>query len=80
MGYRVTVYEATSIVGGMLRHGIPEYRLARRLIDKEIDKIRKLGIEILFNTPLHENFGLDELSSRALLPSLSQWARNAGAI
>src|SRR5512138_2215497 len=38
MGYAVTVFEATGVPGGMLRHGIPEYRLPRSLIDKEIEK------------------------------------------
>ncbi len=61
MGYQVTVFEATSVAGGMLRHGIPEYRLSRSLIDKEISKIAFLGVEILYNTPLNEKFGLQEL-------------------
>ncbi len=61
MGYSVTVFEATSVGGGMLRHGIPEYRLPRTLIDKEIDKVRSLGVEVKYNTPLSEKFGLKEL-------------------
>ena len=61
MGYSVTVFEASNIAGGMLRHGIPEYRLSRTLIDKEIEKITSLGVEIRYNTPLSESFGLGEL-------------------
>lgn len=61
MGYAVTVFEATAVAGGMLRHGIPEYRLSRSLIDKEIEKIRSLGVEIRFNTPLNEARGIREL-------------------
>jgi NADPH-dependent glutamate synthase beta subunit-like oxidoreductase/ferredoxin len=61
MGYAVTVFEATGVPGGMLRHGIPEYRLSRSLIDKEISKIASLGAEIRFNTPLSESFGLAQL-------------------
>jgi NADPH-dependent glutamate synthase beta subunit-like oxidoreductase len=64
MGYQVTVFEATNVAGGMLRHGIPEYRLSRSLIDKEIEKIRFLGVEIRYNTPLDEKFGLQELKSQ----------------
>ncbi|HXG00126.1 MAG TPA: FAD-dependent oxidoreductase, partial [Bacteroidota bacterium] len=64
MGYQVTVFEATSVAGGMLRHGIPEYRLSRSLIDKEIEKIRFLGVEIRFNTPLTEKFGVRELRAQ----------------
>jgi formate dehydrogenase beta subunit len=63
MGYQVTVFEATGIPGGMLRHGIPEYRLSRSLIDKEIEKIRFLGVEIRYNTPLDEKFGIAELKA-----------------
>lgn len=61
MGYRVTVFEATDVPGGMLRHGIPEYRLPRTLIDKEIEKIRFLGVEPRYGSPLNETFGIDQL-------------------
>lgn len=64
MGYSVTIFEATGVGGGMLRHGIPEYRLSRTLIDKEIDKVRSLGVEILYNTPLTEKLGLKELKKQ----------------
>ena len=64
MGYQVTVFEATNVAGGMLRHGIPEYRLSRSLIDKEIEKIRFLGVEIRYNTPLNEKFGIKELRAQ----------------
>lgn len=63
MGYQVTVFEATGVAGGMLRHGIPEYRLSRSLIDKEIEKIKFLGVEIRYNTPLTQTFGLKELKA-----------------
>lgn len=61
MGYRVTVFEATSVAGGMLRHGIPEYRLSRSLIDKEIEKIASRGVEIRYNAPVSKEFGLTEI-------------------
>jgi NADPH-dependent glutamate synthase beta subunit-like oxidoreductase len=61
MGYRVTVFEATGVSGGMLRHGIPEYRLMRSVIDKEIEKIRGLGVDVLYQRPLNERFGLSDL-------------------
>ena len=63
MGYAVTVFESTAVPGGMLRHGIPEYRLARSLIDKEVDKIQFLGVTIRYNTPLSDRFGLKQLRS-----------------
>lgn len=64
MGYHVTVFEATGVAGGMLRHGIPEYRLSRSLIDKEIEKITFLGVEMRYNTPVNDKFGLQELKSQ----------------
>ena len=64
MGYQVTVFEATNVAGGMLRHGIPEYRLSRSLIDKEIEKITFLGVEIRYNAPLNDKFGLRELKAQ----------------
>lgn len=63
MGYRVTMLEASNAPGGMLIHGIPEFRLPRAVIDKEIAKIQSLGVEILTDAPLNENFGLTQLRS-----------------
>ena len=65
MGYQVTVFEATNVAGGMLRHGIPEYRLSRTLIDKEIEKIKFLGVEIRYNTPLNKKFGIQDLKKES---------------
>ncbi len=64
MGYRVTVFEATDQVGGMMYHGIPEFRLARAVIEKEIQKTVDLGVEIKLNTPLNDQFGFKELKEQ----------------
>jgi formate dehydrogenase (NADP+) beta subunit len=64
MGYNVTIFEATPVAGGMLRHGIPEYRLPRTLIEKEIDKVKSLGVEVRYNTPLSDKFGLGDLKAQ----------------
>lgn len=61
MGYRVTIFEATGIAGGMMFHGIPEFRLGRSIIEKEIGKILSLGVELKLNTPLRPEFGLKQL-------------------
>ncbi len=61
MGYQVTIFEATDQAGGMMFHGIPEFRLSRAVIDKEIAKVRQLGVEIRYHTPLTAEFGLREL-------------------
>jgi NADPH-dependent glutamate synthase beta subunit-like oxidoreductase len=63
MGYRLTVFEASDRAGGMMYHGIPEFRLARAIIEKEIQKTVDLGVEIKLNAPLSENFGLQELKA-----------------
>jgi NADPH-dependent glutamate synthase beta subunit-like oxidoreductase len=60
-GLSVTVFEATGIPGGMLRHGIPEYRLTRSLIELEVNRIQDLGVEIRYNTPLTAKFGISDL-------------------
>lgn len=61
MGYRVTVFEASEAPGGMMVQGIPEFRLSRVLLEKEIRKIVELGVELKLNCPLREGFGLREL-------------------
>ena len=61
IGYKVTVFERTDVLGGMMRHGIPEFRLPRTLIEKEIRKITDLGVEVLPFAPLTKNFGIGEL-------------------
>jgi NADPH-dependent glutamate synthase beta subunit-like oxidoreductase len=64
MGYPVTLFEATNQPGGMMFHGIPEFRLARSIIEKEINKILQLGAEIKLNAPLTEQFGIRQLRSQ----------------
>lgn len=55
LGYGVTVYDANEKPGGMLRYGIPEYRLPYKQVDKDIDYIKNLGVEIKQDTRI----GLD---------------------
>lgn len=61
MGYRVTIFEHFSLPGGMLRVGIPSYRLPKEILDKEIKKVETLGVKIKTNTTLGKNITLDEL-------------------
>ncbi|MFH1351448.1 MAG: FAD-dependent oxidoreductase [Pseudomonadota bacterium] len=61
LGYGVTVFEARSQAGGMMRYGIPAYRLPREIIDKEIQEIMALGIEFRPNQVLGRDFTLDRL-------------------
>src|SRR5512143_1743997 len=60
-GYRPTIFEALSKPGGMLRVGIPDYRLPKEVLDREIDNILRLGVELKTNTALGRDFTLDSL-------------------
>jgi formate dehydrogenase beta subunit len=64
MGYHVTIFEASHTAGGMLRHGIPEYRLSRSLLEKEVQKITFLGVDIQYHRPLTTEFGIRELRAQ----------------
>lgn len=61
LGHDVTVFEAAAEPGGMMRFGIPEYRLPRALIRAEVEKIVSLGVTLRLGTPLSPAFGLSEL-------------------
>ena len=61
MGYQATVFEAQSVPGGMLRLGIPEYRLPRELIRLEIQAILSLGVTLEVNQRLGQDFTLKSL-------------------
>ncbi len=52
MGHAVTVYEAGPFAGGMMRFGIPKYRLPREVLDAEVQRIADLGVEIRLNTKI----------------------------
>lgn len=61
LGYEVTVFEAQSVAGGMLRLGVPEYRLPRELIRLEVNAILSLGIELKLNSAIGRDFTIAEL-------------------
>ncbi|MDD2620224.1 MAG: FAD-dependent oxidoreductase, partial [Syntrophomonadaceae bacterium] len=60
-GHQVTVYEAMPQAGGMLRYGIPRYRLPKELLDQEIEIIRKLGVEFIYNSRIGQDINLESL-------------------
>jgi NADPH-dependent glutamate synthase beta subunit-like oxidoreductase len=60
-GYKVTVFEELPKPGGMLAWGIPSYRLPRDILEKEIDDIRALGVEIRLNTRVGRDITLEKL-------------------
>ena len=61
MGYDVTVFEALHIAGGVLVYGIPEFRLPKRTVQKEIDGLLKMGVKIETNTVIGKTFTINEL-------------------
>ena len=61
MGYRVTVFESFPHPGGMMRYGIPAYRLPREVIDYEVDYIKRLGVDIRYNVTVGKDIQLEEL-------------------
>ena len=61
LGYPVTVFEALPVAGGMMRVGIPEYRLPREVLDREIADIEALGVEIRTNTRVGSDIGFSDL-------------------
>ncbi|MBP7403213.1 MAG: FAD-dependent oxidoreductase, partial [Clostridia bacterium] len=63
LGYDVTVYESQAVAGGMLAFGIPEYRLPKAMLEKEIDTIRNVGIRILSGTEVGRDITFEELRS-----------------
>jgi NADPH-dependent glutamate synthase beta subunit-like oxidoreductase len=63
LGYHVTLFEAKSELGGMLRYGIPSYRLPRSILDSEIERIHSLGIQIGLETTLGKDLTWKDLES-----------------
>lgn len=63
LGYPVTVFEAFSKPGGMLRYGIPDYRLPPEILDKEISRIEELGVEIKCNQIIGKDFPYEDLQN-----------------
>jgi glutamate synthase (NADPH/NADH) small chain len=61
LGYPVTIYEALHAAGGVLRYGIPEFRLPKAVLDWEIGLLQAMGVEIVCNVIIGKTFTLDEL-------------------
>ena len=74
-GHAVTVYEAMPFMGGMLRYGIPEYRLPKALLQKEIDLIEKTGVVLNCNVRIGDDMSLEELRQKfdAVIVAAGAW-------
>ncbi len=60
-GYKVTVFEALHTAGGVLVYGIPEFRLPNRIVEKEVETLKELGVEIKTNVIIGKTLTIDEL-------------------
>lgn len=70
-GYSVAVFESLSEPGGMLRKCIPDYRLPKTVLDTEIKRIKKMGVEIRNNVTVGKDLTIDDLLQRGYKPYLS---------
>lgn len=67
LGYRPTVFEQRRKVGGLLRYGIPEYRLPEKILDAELERLLGCGIELRTNKRMGRDFSLSELRDFAAI-------------
>ena len=77
LGHRCTVYEKHERPGGMMNQGIPEFRLPRDHLDREIDQIRQMGVEIICNTSIGSDIPLAKLLSdfdAVIMAAGTSWA------
>ncbi len=61
LGYKVTVYEALHLAGGVLVYGIPEFRLPKSIVQKEVDTLKALGVDVETNAVIGKTLTVDEL-------------------
>ena len=60
-GYKVTIYEALHTAGGVLVYGIPEFRLPKAIVAKEVDTLKALGVDVETNVVIGKTLTIDEL-------------------
>jgi glutamate synthase (NADPH/NADH) small chain len=63
LGYQVTVYEALHEIGGVLKYGIPEFRLPNTIVEKEIDSLRKAGVDFEADVVVGKTISYDDLQN-----------------
>ena len=75
MGHEVTIFEAMPKLGGMLRYGIPEYRLPKEVLDEEINLIEKMGVELIPNTKIGLDISFESIKNDydAVLVGIGAW-------
>ncbi len=75
-GHEVTVYDAMPFMGGMLRYGIPEYRLPKKVLQEEIDAIAGMGVKMINNVRIGADIQLDDLrrDNDAVIVAIGAWS------
>ena len=63
LGYDVTVFEALHEIGGVLKYGIPEFRLPNSVVDVEIENLRKMGVEFIKDCIIGKTISVKDLES-----------------
>ncbi|MGM9637201.1 MAG: NADPH-dependent glutamate synthase [Eubacteriales bacterium] len=61
LGYKVTIYEALHLAGGVLVYGIPEFRLPKAIVQKEVEKLQQMGVDVETNVVIGKTITIDEL-------------------
>jgi NADPH-dependent glutamate synthase beta subunit-like oxidoreductase len=77
LGYKPTIFEKSDKAGGMLRFGVPKFRLPDEVLDYDIETIKSFGAEIKLNTPIGPNLTLEDLKKQgfeAIFISIGQYA------
>lgn len=74
-GHKVTIFEAMPSPGGMLRYGIPQYRLPKDILDEEVKLIENMGVEIKYNTRIGKDITIDFLKQQydAVFLGIGAW-------
>lgn len=75
LGHAVTIYDALPEAGGIVRFGIPQYRLPKSVLQKEVQFIKKLGVQFLFNQKLGDNLTVEKLKNEfdAVYLAIGAW-------
>ncbi|HXP98108.1 MAG TPA: NADH-ubiquinone oxidoreductase-F iron-sulfur binding region domain-containing protein [Telmatospirillum sp.] len=75
LGHEVTIFESHAEAGGMLRYALPEFRLPKAVLDREIEIIRRLGVTFVFNTRISVDVSLNDLDAAfdAIFLSIGTW-------
>ncbi len=78
-GHEVTIYDAMPEMGGMLRYGIPEYRLPKKVLEKEISAIENLGVLMKNNLSIGKDISFEEIrkNSDAVLIAIGAWSSSS---